>query len=127
MKKKKMSKNLSVNFERVDQWLKEYFLDPNTTYCDFTQFRIDLYETDENWIVEAVLKSRKRSDITVKVENHRMMIAVQKAKEKQIRTIDFPFPIINHLVSASFQNGILEVFISKIEKGSGKNRYITLT
>jgi HSP20 family molecular chaperone IbpA len=133
MKKKNTPQNLSVDFERVDKWLKEYFLDPHTTHCDQTQFRIDLYETDENWIVEAVLNDYKSAEITVKLENSKLIITAQKYNhnvssrfQKRVRTIDFPFLIIDHHVIASFLNGVLEIFISKTKKGLGKNRYITL-
>lgn len=133
MKKKNAPQNLSVDFERVDKWLKEYFLDPNTTHCDLTEFRIDLYETDKNWIVEAELNDYKSSEISVKVENRQLIVIAQKQHDKaslpfkkRIRTIDFPFLIIDHCVNASFFNGVLEIFISKTEKGLGKNRYITL-
>ncbi len=37
-------------------------------------------------------------------------------KNKNGRTIDFPFLIIKQKVSAAFTNGILEIFISKTEK-----------
>ncbi|NRD79593.1 Hsp20/alpha crystallin family protein [Bacillus sp. BRMEA1] len=133
MKRKKAHQNFSVDFEQVDKWLKDYFLDPYTTHCDLTQFRIDLYETDDDWIVEAVLNEYKSSDITVKVENKKLLIYAQKIGsttsapcQKRFRIIDFPFPIINHHVNASFENGILEIFISKTEQGIGKDRYITL-
>lgn len=133
MKRKNTPQNHPIDFDLVEKWMKNYFLDPLTSLCDYTQFRIDLYETEDNWIVEAVLNEYVSSEITVKMEEQRLIIAAQKhtrstlgASPQKIRTIDFPFSIIDHKVSAAFNNGVLEIFISKTEKGLGKNRFITL-
>lgn len=134
MKKKKTPQSQTIDLEKVEQWLKNYFLDPLTSHYDHTQFRIDIYETDENWIVEGYLDEFVSSEITVKVEGSQLSITAQKLSftnpspfPKRIRTINFPFYIINHCISASFQHGVLEILISKkIENNLGKNRFITL-
>ncbi|MGG3470516.1 Hsp20/alpha crystallin family protein [Neobacillus pocheonensis] len=133
MKRKNTPQNHPIDFDLVEKWMKNYFLDPLTSLCDYTQFRIDLYETEDNWIVEAVLNEYVCSEISVKMEEQRLIIAAQKhtrstlgGSQQKIRTIDFPFSIIDHKVSAAFNNGVLEIFISKTEKGLGKNRFITL-
>ncbi|OIK13254.1 heat-shock protein Hsp20 [Bacillus sp. MUM 116] len=118
------------DLDQMEKWLENYFLDPLTSYCDMTQFRIDLYETEKDWIVEAVLDDYKAADLSVKVEDMKLIITALKhpsaSNVRKERTIDFPFPIKNQKVCASFENGILEIFISKIEKGKGNNRFITL-
>ncbi|WP_251550644.1 Hsp20/alpha crystallin family protein [Neobacillus muris] len=133
MRKKKVQPNLSVDAEQMEQFLKNYFLDPLTSLADQQQFRIDIYETEENWIVEAFMDELLSSEITVKIADTQLIINAQKhtytnpsSFPQRSRTIDFPFPIINHCVTAAFQNGVLEIFISKTEAGQGKNRYITL-
>ncbi|MEH7109393.1 Hsp20/alpha crystallin family protein [Bacillus sp. JJ1764] len=134
MKKKKMIPQYDwVDHERMEQWLKKYFLDPLTSYYDQNQFRIDLYETDHDWIVEASLNEFCSSEILVKVEGTQLMITAQKNGystpsqfPKRVRIITLPFLVIHHDVHAAFQNGTLEIFISKLNKGLGKNRYITL-
>ncbi|WP_462413469.1 Hsp20/alpha crystallin family protein [Neobacillus sp. Marseille-QA0830] len=134
MKKKKLQPHLSVNTEQqMEQFLKDYFLDPSTSLADHHQFRIDIYETDTDWIVEASMNELLSSEITVRIVNNRLTINAQKHSYRKpspfpllTRTIDFPFPIIYNCVTAAFQNGILEIFISKSEAGPGKNRYITL-
>lgn len=133
MKKKKSLQNHSVDDNRMDQWLKNYFLDPLTTHYDHSQFKIDIYETDKEWIIEALLKDYVSSEITVKTENTKLIITAQKDAfssttpfPSRVRTINFPFPIVNHHIHATFLNGILEIFITKTETGLGNNRYITL-
>lgn len=134
MKKKNIPQYQTINLEKVEQWLKDYFLDPLTSHYDHTQFRLDIYETDENWIVEGFLDEFISSEITVKVEGSQLIITAQKHAytypspfPKRIRSINFPFTIINHCINASFQHGVLEIFISKkMENSFGKNRFITL-
>ncbi|MDQ0200036.1 Hsp20/alpha crystallin family protein [Neobacillus ginsengisoli] len=119
-----------VDYDQVEIWLKNYFLDPLTSYFDQTQFRIDLYETEKEWIVEAILSEYESSEISVYTEEKRLIISALKhsvsKKQKRIRVIDFPFQINKKKVTAVFTNGILEVQISKTEAVSGKNRYIIL-
>lgn len=124
----------SVDFDHVEKWLENYFLDPLTTYYDQTHFQIDLYETEKEWIVEAILTEYLSSEIIIFIEKKKLLITAAKhspssnqQKQKRIRTIDFPFQIIHQKVTATFTNGILEVFISKVEKENKKNRFITLT
>jgi HSP20 family molecular chaperone IbpA len=128
----KSKKNIQpIDFDLVEKWLENYCLDPLTTQDDLTQFRIDLYETDKEWIVEALLNEYTSSEIKVFIEDTKLVITAIKAttpsnQQKRERTIQFPFEVINQKVSANYINGILEVLISKNEKGAGKNCYITL-
>lgn len=120
----------SVDYDQMEKWLENYFLDPLTTFNDQSQFRIDLYETAKEWIVEAILTDFTSSEITVFIEEKELTITAVKHPlsyhKKKVRTIAFPFQIINQKVTATFKNGILEVFISKSEKDLKKNRFITL-
>lgn len=128
----KSKKNIQpIDFDLVEKWLENYCLDPLTTQDDLTQFRIDLYETDQEWIVEALLNEYNSSEIKVFIEDSKLVITAVKSsihsnQQKKVRTIEFPFEVIHQKISANYINGILEVLISKNEKGSGKNCYITL-
>jgi HSP20 family molecular chaperone IbpA len=128
----KSKKNLQpIDFDLVEKWLENYCLDPLTSQDDLTQFRIDLYETDQEWIVEALLNEYNSSEIKVFIEDNKLVITAVKSstpsnEQKKVRTIQFPFQVINQKVMAHYINGILEVLISKSEKGLGKNCYITL-
>ena len=117
-----------TDYEQMEAWLKNYFLDPLTSFADQTQFRIDLFETEKNWIVEATLSDYDSSEIKVFIEKDKLTISAEKhpSGAKRARVIDFPFEIIEQKVIAAFSNGILEIFISKTEKEIGRNRYITL-
>lgn len=125
--------DLTFDLLEMEKWLENYFLDPLTSYLDQTQFRIDLYETEKNWIIEALLNDYEPSEITVFAEDQKLIIKAvktpllsEKTALKRVRTICLPFTIIDCKVTAAFRTGILEVMISKTEKGLGKNRFITL-
>ncbi|MEH7355441.1 Hsp20/alpha crystallin family protein, partial [Neobacillus drentensis] len=126
----KQQQNQSFDFDLVEKWLENYFLDPLTSYYDQTQFQIDLYETEKEWIVEAILSEFEASEIKVYIEEKILKITACKSPPsailKKSRSIEFPFLVTRQEASAAFTNGILEVFISKTENGSGKNRFITL-
>ncbi|MFJ7726286.1 Hsp20/alpha crystallin family protein [Neobacillus sp. NPDC097160] len=131
MIKKKQQQIQSFDFDLVEKWLENYFLDPLTSYYDQTQFQIDLYETEKEWIVEAILSEFEASEIKVYIEEKKLRISALRYPpsanhHKKSRVIEFPFYITRQEVTATFTNGILEVFISKTEKGSCKNRFITL-
>ncbi|MEH7306763.1 Hsp20/alpha crystallin family protein [Neobacillus drentensis] len=131
MSKKKQLKNQSFDFEEVEKWLERYFLDPLTAYYDETQFQIDLYETEKEWIVEAILSEFEASEIKVYIEGNKLVISASKSPpsmkhQNRVRSINFPFLVVNQTIYATFTGGILEVVISKIDKCVGKNRFITL-
>jgi len=105
MMNKKDDKPLDVSV--VEEWLENFFLDPLTSYQDETIFRIDLFETAEEYIVEAMLPQTKKSNITVNLEHENIIIDVasdchNKENVKQ-RKISFPFSIIHHDVNANFE------------------------
>lgn len=130
MMKKKYPPNQMVDFELVEKWLENYFLDPLTSYYDQTQFQIDLFDTDHEWIVEAILPDFEASEIKVYIEEKKLRITAAKFphsnQNNKIRSIEFPFHVTRQQVTASFTNGILEIYISKTKLGIGKNRYVTL-
>jgi spore coat protein M/HSP20 family protein len=131
MTKKKHPPNQVFDLDLVEKWLENYFLDPLTSYYDQAEFRIDLLETDHEWIVEAILNDFDASEIKVFIDGKKLIITATKyppAAYPNIkkRCIEFPFVVVLQEVMATFSNGILEIFISKTQSGSGKNRYITL-
>ena len=114
----------------VEEWLENFFLDPLTSYQDETIFRIDLFETAEEYIVEAMLPKTKKSNITVKLEHENIIIDVtsdhhNKEIVKQ-RKISFPFSIIHYDVNAIFESEILEIIINKEKICNGRNRVISI-
>ncbi|WP_394232301.1 Hsp20/alpha crystallin family protein [Niallia oryzisoli] len=114
----------------IDKWLETFFLDPLTSYLDETTFRIDLFETAEEFIIEALLEEYNASEIEVLLKDDSIWIQAGKNDTKiepKRRKIPFPFDILTHQVTASFSGGILEVFISKHTKCKGITRVVKLS
>lgn len=114
----------------IEKWLRNLYLNPLTSYLDETIFRIDLFETEQEYILEALLLDYNSKNISVYIKDGQIQIEAISAEhsedEKKTRVIDFPFKVIEKDVRATFSEGILEVFVSKIKQGSGKNRYISI-
>lgn len=123
----------SSNPNEMEKWMEKFFLDPFTSYLDQIMFRVDLYETENELIVEALLQDYQHSNIIIYLKGNQLIITALKNEQSlpsiqssRTRKVDFPFLVIQKEVNAQFSNGILEIFISKTKKGYGKNRMITL-
>jgi HSP20 family molecular chaperone IbpA len=123
----------SIDYNSMEKWLEIFFLDPLTSYLDHTQFRVDLFETETDLIVEAMLTNYDSSDITVYLQGNELKIKAEMPAASsdsnnlpKIRTVSFPFQVTDKKVMALFHKGILEIYISKIESGPGNDRFITL-
>ncbi|KON88622.1 hypothetical protein AF332_18635 [Sporosarcina globispora] len=122
------------NLDELEKWMENYFLDPHSSYLDQITFRIDLYETEDNIIIEALLTGCTPQDVTVSLKDNDVIIkAVKKDDSASVpcsqpcmRTVILPFPVIHNNVSAAFSNEILEIYINKNMTGPGCNRDIII-
>ena len=58
-----MKQNKNENYfesDEMEKWLTQYFLDPLTDYLDENVFRIDLFDSESSFIVEALLPKVKK-------------------------------------------------------------------
>ncbi|GKU82784.1 Hsp20/alpha crystallin family protein [Niallia sp. NCCP-28] len=110
----------------MEDWLKDFFLDPLTTFLDEAEFRIDVFETENHYIIEALLPPCKKEDLNVSTENDALTIMVNclinHNIEKKQRTVSFPFAIDAKEIQAVLNREILEILISKkaATKSKGK-------
>ncbi|MBA4538569.1 Hsp20/alpha crystallin family protein [Bacillus aquiflavi] len=110
-----------------EKWMECFFLDPLTSLLDHSEFRIDLFETGETIIIEALLPHFESHEISVHVEKNELIIKAGSNSSPKKRTVSFPFLLQNKEITATLNNGILEVSISKHNGGTGKNRIITIS
>jgi HSP20 family molecular chaperone IbpA len=110
-----------------EKWLESFFLDPFTSILDQTQFRVELYDSDTEVIIEATLPQHLSSQIDVYLDVSSVVIKVNSSKNPKERIICFPFPVNSQKVEAAFSNEILEIVISKIHQVKQMNRNIPLT
>jgi spore coat protein M/HSP20 family protein len=126
-----MNKNKKEEFNwngQIEEWLKDFFLDPLTTYLDETEFRMDVFETENDFIVEALLPNYIKKNIVVTVNNDYLSILASshlnsETTEKK-RTIYFPFSIDTKEITAFFHHDILEIFVSKHSVCRRKDKHI---
>lgn len=101
----------------MEEWLDSFFLDPLTTYLDDTIFRIDLYDSENAFIVEALLPNVKREQIEIVISDHLLQIKVKENLEKGVkikkREICFPMSLTDLKMETSFCQEILEIKICK--------------
>ena len=101
----------------MEEWLDSFFLDPLTTYLDNTIFRIDLYDSEKAFIVEALLPNVKREQIEIVISDHLLQIKVKENLEKGVkmkkREIYFPMSLTDLKMEISFCHEILEIKICK--------------
>ncbi|MBB6447384.1 Hsp20/alpha crystallin family protein [Bacillus benzoevorans] len=118
-----------LKVDDIERWLENYFLDPLTSYLDEAAFRIDLFETAEEYIIEALLPAYRLQDIEIILETNNISIRVSKGSSehnRKQRNIPFPFPVIEHEVTAAFHDEVLEVFIAKNKLCAGIIRKVLI-
>jgi HSP20 family molecular chaperone IbpA len=110
-----------------EKWLESFFLDPFTSILDQTQFRVELYDSDTEMIIEAMIPNHLSSQIDVYLDGPNVVIKVgASSNQLKERIITFPFNINSQKVEATFSNEILEIIISKIHQVKQMNRKIPL-
>ena len=122
------------NLDELEKWMEDYYLDPLSSYLDQITFRIDLYDTEAEIIVEALLTGCVSKDVTVSLKENTVIIKAVKIDETDpircgqpcMRKVKLPFSVIEKKVSADFSNEILEIVINKNEAGPGCDREISI-
>jgi HSP20 family molecular chaperone IbpA len=114
--------------ELWEKWLESFFLDPFTTSLDQTHFQVDIFDSDTEVIIEALLPQHLLKEIVVSLDGeHIRIISCQSSKQMKERTITFPFEINAQKVESTYSNETLEITISKIQKVKPLNRNIPLS
>lgn len=126
-----------MNIDGIEEWMTQFFTDPFTTLLDEHTFRVDLFETSEEYIIEAELgETIKKENIQITTCNEKIKILVCPDKNNQdkeqsnndelSRNIKFPFIVEEKVIKATLVNGILEIKICKDGQLSYKNTKITI-
>lgn len=113
-----MKQNKNENYfesDEMEKWLTQYFLDPLTDYLDENVFRIDLFDSESSFIVEALLPKVKKEDIHISINSNILQIKVKQSSHDKTRTVTFPFPISHLQKNITFENDILEIVFLKSE------------
>jgi HSP20 family protein len=95
----------------------------------------DIYEENDQLVMKTELPGICKEDVNITLQGDRLTIKAEKketvvedtvcyARERQYgqyaRSIDLPFPVKEDEISATFENGVLEVRLSKAEESKAK-------
>ncbi|MFP3123992.1 Hsp20 family protein [Ectobacillus funiculus] len=122
----KKKKDCFFQVEGFEQWMDQFFADPYASFYYPEGLRIDLFETEREYILEAdVPPNACQSDIMIeKTENGLRILIQTKTGPALMRDIQLPVNIMYKRMNASFENGLLEIHISKNEMVSAKEHTI---
>jgi len=114
---------------RFSDVLDDFFNDAVTTRKHTFVPKIDLFETEKQYVIEVHLPGMKRDDITVQIENRRLNISGERKLENETkdktfhkiessfgsftRAFQLPENIDQESVEATYEDGILTVTINK--------------
>ncbi|MBU7592311.1 Hsp20/alpha crystallin family protein [Metabacillus halosaccharovorans] len=128
MNKKKCSNPMDI--QGIEEWMSQFFTDPFTSLLDEQTFRLDLFETGEEFIVEAELGETISTDeINITVNKEQLYISIldgNQVERERRRTVVLPFSIEKKKITACYTNGILEIKISKSTPSHLSSRHITI-
>jgi spore coat protein M len=121
--------NEELENDKIDEWMSRYFLDPVTSYLDIMTFRMDLYESSEEYIIECLLEVPHMESISVIFKGDTIIVRVNKkvACQKEPagnfleRSICFPYSIENKKITAELESHILTIKINKHLEEKNKN------
>ncbi len=99
--------------------------------------RLDMFEEKDDLVVRAELPGIKKEDIDVSLEGDCLNIKAEKKQEElseessyytsercfgdYSRSISLPFPVNGDKISATFENGLLEIRLPKAEEAKAKH------
>ncbi|WP_099355279.1 Hsp20/alpha crystallin family protein [Fredinandcohnia onubensis] len=122
------SNPLSLN--GLEEWMKQFLEDPYL--LDDYQFRIDLFETQNDYIIEAELSGYQPEQIQLDVKDDTFHIKLTDCKNPPNnkvlteRVVTLPFELEKKKIEALFRNEILEIYIKKIGKRKKKRNKIKI-
>lgn len=98
--------------------------------------RMDLSETDDAFLIKVDLPGLKKDEITVNVEDHRLMVRGERKEERKeekenflrmerssgsfFRSVTLPPAVKEDAIQAEFKDGVLTITIPKTEESTSR-------
>lgn len=114
----------------LEDWMRQFLEDPYL--LDEYQFRVDLFETQNEYIIEAELSGYQPEQIQLKVKDDTFHIKLSNCDEPSTNTVlaervvTLPFELEKKKIEALFRNDILEIYIKKNGKRKKKKNTIKI-
>ena len=106
MDKKKRSKPSDLSC--IEDWMNQFFTDPFSALLDYHSFRVDLFETSDEYIVEAEFTNINPEDIKIVTNQETLIISAHPSlsanedKDQLERSILLPFSLEKKMIEAYF-------------------------
>ncbi|MEK3800461.1 hypothetical protein MHI18_19870 [Peribacillus sp. FSL H8-0477] len=103
-----------------EKWLRNFFVDPNTSFIDFQTFRLDVFEYPTHYLLEALFEKKHVINITISIDMNTLTILAAGSDGSLERSFTFPFSIEDRTITPELSTDALLICVSKntIEKGT---------
>ncbi|MCY8910568.1 Hsp20/alpha crystallin family protein [Bacillus atrophaeus] len=103
----------SNDFDGMEDWLRQFYEDPYAWYDE--TLPIDLYETSQQYIIEADLTSLQPVQLTITLCGCEFILIVKTAEQSLEKSLLLPFYLSNKIIQTDYTNSILTVAMNKEE------------
>ncbi|MCC2929012.1 outer spore coat protein CotM [Bacillus mojavensis] len=104
-------RNDANDFDGMEEWLRQFFEDPFAWYDE--TLPIDLYETSQQYIIEADLSSLQPTQITITLSECEFILTVKSSEQTLEKQIMLPFYLNDKSIETECENQILTVAVKK--------------
>lgn len=135
--------NRDGGFRDFDRFFEDFFNDSffPALYNGASQMKVDIKESEKEYVVEAELPGVNKEDINIDLEDNQLTVGVQRNEEvnndkenyicRERRSSSFSRSfyvdnIKNENVNAKFENGVLTIVLPKKDTGFKSTRKIDI-
>ncbi|MCY8106879.1 outer spore coat protein CotM [Bacillus mojavensis] len=104
-------RNDANDFDGMEEWLRQFFEDPFAWYDE--TLPIDLYETSQQYIIEADLSSLQPTQITITLSGCEFILTVKSSEQTLEKQMMLPFYLNDKSIETECENQILTVAVNK--------------
>lgn len=104
-------RNDANDFDSMDEWLRQFFDDPFAWYDE--TLPIDLYETSQQYIIEAALTSLQPTQVTITLSGCEFILKVKSPGQTFEKQMMLPFYLNDKTIQTEYENLILTVAVNK--------------
>ncbi|WP_316275192.1 outer spore coat protein CotM [Bacillus halotolerans] len=104
-------RNNANDFDGMEEWLRQFFEDPFAWYDE--TLPIDLYETSQQYIIEADLSSIQPTQITITLSGCEFILTVKSSEQTLEKQMMLPFYLNDKSIETECENQILTVAVNK--------------
>ncbi|AZV47569.1 outer spore coat protein CotM [Bacillus halotolerans] len=104
-------RNDANDFDGMEEWLRQFFEDPFAWYDE--TLPIDLYETSQQYIIEADLSAIQPTQITITLSGCEFILTVKSSEQTLEKQMMLPFYLNDKSIETECENQILTVAVNK--------------